>query len=331
MSADKRICVLSLGGTIAMLREERGGVVPRLSGQALVDAVPGLAGVARIEASSFRQIPGAHLSLDDLCELAQRIREQLDDGVDGVVVTQGTDTLEETAFLLDLLHAGDAPVVFTGAMRAPQSPGADGPGNLLAAVHVAADDDARGLGTLLVMHDEIHAARFVQKTHVSLPAAFRSYPGTLGWVAEERPAIVSRPPRRSTYTLPPAADRCARVALLTTFLGDDGRLVGSALRDGFDGLVIEATGTGHVAPPVADALELAAREIPVVFGSRTGRGEMLRGYYGFEGSESDLHGRGLIRAGYLDGPKARLLLWTNLAAGSDPPAIRAAFGEYGGG
>ncbi|MDZ7748754.1 MAG: asparaginase domain-containing protein [Halofilum sp. (in: g-proteobacteria)] len=200
MSADKRIAVLSLGGTIAMLRADDGGVVPSLSGQALVDAVPELGEVATIEAESFRQVPGVQLSLDDLCALAVHVRERIEAGVDGVVVTQGTDTLEETSFLLDLLHGSDAPVVFTGAMRARQSPGADGPGNLLAAVQTAAADGARGLGSLLVMHDEIHAARFVQKTHVSLPAAFRSYPGPVGWVAEGGPG--SRPDRR--------APRCTR-------------------------------------------------------------------------------------------------------------------------
>ncbi|MDZ7748755.1 MAG: hypothetical protein U5K43_07825 [Halofilum sp. (in: g-proteobacteria)] len=133
------------------------------------------------------------------------------------------------------------------------------------------------------------------------------------------------------YAVPLAARRGPRVALLTTYLGDDGQLVHDVVRHGLDGLVIEATGTGHVAPAVADALAQAAAAMPVVFASRTGRGEMLRGYYGFEGSELDLHRRGLVRAGFLDGPKARLLLWAGLAADSGPAAIRAAFAEYGGG
>ncbi|MFQ6018815.1 MAG: asparaginase [Kiloniellaceae bacterium] len=324
------VAVFSLGGTIAMSRGGGEGVVPALTGEVLVAAVPELAVLARIRVTSFRSLPGAQLSFDDLIGLAGEIRRCLTEGCAGVVVTQGTDTLEETAFALDLMVEGDAPIVVTGAMRNPTLPGSDGPANLLAAVAVARSEAARGLGTLVVMNDEIHAARFVQKTHTASPAAFASgASGVLGWLAEGSPRIVLRPPRGPRLTPSAEASETA-VALLTTVLGDDGRLIASAAA-GYAGLVVEALGGGHVPQAAADALEAAARRIPVVFASRTGRGEVLARTYGFPGSEIDLQRRGLIRAGWLDGPKARVLLTLLLRTEHDVPGIRRQFEAFGGG
>src|SRR6185437_4013034 len=126
-----------------------------------------------------------------------------EDGSAGIVITQGTDTIEETAFALDLLWAGHAPIVITGAMRNPSLPGADGPANLLAAVQVAASPTARGLGALVVFNDEIHAARFVSKTHTSKPSAFQSrHTGPIGWLSEGHPVVVSRPVGRFCLDVP---------------------------------------------------------------------------------------------------------------------------------
>ena len=140
-----RIAVVTLGGTIASVAGDgAGGVVPTVAGEALVGAVPGLADVADVEVTSLRQVPSAELGVDDLVELAGLIDRRLRHGCDGAVVVQGTDTLEETAFALDLLLAGPEPCVVTGAMRHPEAAGADGPANLLAAVAVASAPSARG-------------------------------------------------------------------------------------------------------------------------------------------------------------------------------------------
>ena len=333
------VLILTLGGTIAMTRETASndafeGVKPSLTGEMLVQAVPQLKEAASIEVHTFRQLPGAHLRFADLEAVAQAVRDAVHRGTIGVVVVQGTDTIEETAFALDRLLDIEAPVVVTGAMRNPTALGAEGPANLMAAVQVAASEDARGLGCVVVMNDEVHAARFACKSHTSSLAAFTSpNAGPLGWIVEGRVRIVTRVKQVPTFAASKegAAVACeGRVVLLTAGLSDDGLAV-DLLRDSFDGIVLEATGGGHVSPGMAEALERAAQRIPVILASRAPAGETLSATYGFVGSEIDLQRRGLIRAGWLDGVKARILLSLLLRGGhSDPSRINEAFEAWGG-
>src|ERR671910_1136985 len=203
------VTIISLGGTISSTDTGSGGVAPSLFGENLVEEVPEIAKVAEVSATSLRQVPGSELNLEDLIELAGEIQVHIDAGARGVVVTQGTDTIEGTAFVLDLLVHGDAPIVVTGAMRHPSLPGAEGPANLLASVQVAVSDAARGVGTVGVLNDEIHAARFVQKTHTSNPATFRSpLTGPIGWVAEGNVRVATRPVRGYHITLPEETEDC---------------------------------------------------------------------------------------------------------------------------
>jgi L-asparaginase len=326
-----KVVVLSLGGTISSTDVGHGGVTPSLSGEALIEDVPEISEVAEISSESFRQVPGSELTLDDLTELSEEIKGHIDEGAAGVVVTQGTDTIEETAFLLDLLVDRDAPVVVTGAMRHPDLPGAEGPANILSSVQVAASKVTRDVGTVVVMNDEIHAARFVQKTHTSNPATFRSpLAGPIGYVSEDNVRIVARPVGRHHVVLPEETqDR--PVVLYTAALGDDGRLLSTLRQSGYEGLVVEAFGVGHVHSIMAEALGDLAGEIPVVLASRTGSGEVHRNTYGFAGSESDLLGRGLISAGMLDGPKARLFLSLLLRSGASKEEVAGEFERWFGG
>ncbi len=323
-----KVAVFSLGGTISSVDAGGKGVEPTLTGEALVSDVPEIAEVAEVSAVSFRQAASGELTVNDLVELASEITNRIDEGASGAVVTQGTDTIEETSFVLDLLVDRDAPVVVTGAMRNPTLPGADGPANLLASIQVAASDVARGLGATVVLNDEIHAARFVRKTHTSNPATFRSDPvGPVGWVSEGAPRVVLRLARRYTIMLPEdALDN--QVALLTITLGDDGRLLAEIERQGYAGLVIEAMGGGHVPSVMVEALGDLAGRMPVILASRTGGGEVLRRTYGFPGSEIDLLDRGLINAGLLDGLKARLFLTMLLRSGATHEHIRDSFDSW---
>ncbi len=323
-----RVAVFSLGGTISSTDAGGSGVEPTLTGEALVEDVPEIAQVAEVSAEPFRQVASPELTVDDLLELAREIGQRTGGGANGVVVTQGTDTIEETAFALDLLVGDDAPVVVTGAMRNPTLPGADGPANLLSSVQVAASGAARGLGTLVVFNDEIHAAQFVRKTHTQSPATFASSPtGPLGYLSEGTPRIMTRPARRHHVDVP-GGSRDRPVALLTSFLGDDRRLLVQIGRLGYEGLVIEALGGGHVPSVMVEPLATLAGEMPVVLASRTGAGEVLRRTYGFPGSETDLLERGLINAGPLDGPKARLLLSLLLRSEASREEISAIFDNW---
>jgi L-asparaginase len=240
------VAVFGLGGTIAMTQARGGGVSPVLSASDLLAAVPGLSDLqAELRIRDFRNKPGASLDFADLYELAAAIDEALKDGCVGAVVTQGTDTIEEVAYVLDLLLPTDAPVVVTGAMRNPTMAGADGPANILAAIRVAASLCARGLGCLVVVNDQIHAARWVDKAHTGSPAAFVSPDhGPLGHVIEGNVHIPVQIRRRSP-ALSPVPRRSAQIGLATIAFGDDGTLI-EAIAEQVDGLVVAAFGAGHV-------------------------------------------------------------------------------------
>lgn len=322
-----RVMVLTLGGTIASLPSTSGaggGAIPTLTGDDLLAMAPGLAQVADVTAHTIMQVPSCDIRPQDVRAVAETIavatgapaRDGTEEApVDGVVVVQGTDTLEETAYLLDLLLDIEQPVVVTGAMRTPSTPGADGPANLIAAVQVAADPAARGLGALVVLSDEIHAAAHVAKTHSSATDAFTSPGfGPIGRVVEGRVHIYARPVRQQEPVDVPPDATWPYVPILRVAQGTRPVEV-DALAAIADGLIVEATGGGHVPADLVPVLEAVAHRIPVVLTSRTGAGGTLESTYGYPGSEMDLLGRGVVSSGPLDAVKARLWLGARLAAG----------------
>lgn len=323
-----RILLVSLGGTITMTSGAGPGIVPTLTGADLVRAVPALAEVAEIEAISPFRLPGPSLTLANLRDVARLLNERLAGDISGAIVVQGTDTIEETAFVLDLLVDSDKPVVVTGAMRGAEAPGADGPANLLASAIVAGSQAARCLGALVVLNDTIHAARFVQKASTFLPSTFTSFSGgPLGCVIEGTVRIDVRVKRRAIIangcegTDPP-------VALLTASLGDDGRLLPGLPALGYRGLVVEAMGVGHMPGAMVQGLTDLAKTMPVILSSRVASGSVFARTYGFPGSETDLLGRGLIGAGSLGGLKARLLLSLLLGVGLEGEKLRGEFERF---
>lgn len=320
-----RISVISLGGTIASSASPGvSGVTPRLDATQLLSGALGAGEIATIDATSFRLVPSSDLTLSDVTSLVTEIHARLDAGAEGVVVTQGTDTLEEVAFALDLLVRRDEPVVVTGAMRNASDAGADGPANLLDALRVAGSPAARNLGVLVVFNGEIHAARYVRKTHATSPATFRSPSlGPLGWVSEGRVRLGFSLPRWPDVI--GAVEQPAPVALVAASLGDPLALLDHVRTAGYSGVVVDALGGGHVPSTALERLERLAREIPVVFASRTGAGETLTETYRFAGSEIDLLARGLITAGALDARKARVLLSLLLGARASLDECRRVF------
>ncbi|MDQ0790243.1 L-asparaginase [Streptomyces sp. B3I8] len=325
----RSVLVLALGGTIAMTpTASASGVAPTLTGADLVAAVPGLQGTA-VTAEDFRKLPGASLTTSDIVDLVGRLEQADREGVDGIVVTQGTDTLEETAFLADIYYRGSAPVVFTGAMRSAASAGADGPANLLAAVQTATCASAREQGVLVVLGDEIHAARHVRKMHTTSPAAFGSpATGPLGRLVEGTARLQRALKRTGAVPLPLGAPGApSEVEVVTASLGSSGILL-EGLEDKVSGLVVAAFGAGHVPQTWVPRLEALAAAMPVVLASRIGTGPVLTSTYAFPGSESDLLARGLVAAGTLDPYKARLLLVAHLAAGTPRSEIAKVFLNY---
>ena len=329
------VVLYTLGGTISMagtLGDGSGsGVVARLGGADLAAEVPGLAesGVV-LKVEDVDRIPSADLSFAQLLDLVRDASQAVRDGARGVVVTQGTDTLEESSYLADLVWPHAEPLIFTGAMRNPTLAGPDGPANLLAAVLAAAEPAARGLGVLVAFNDELHAARRVRKTHATSTATFVSPDtGPIGRLEEERVRILTVPPRRTPLPMPTAEVLAGvRVALHTAVLDERGDEL-DGIRERYQGLVVAGLGVGHVTSRLVPPLEDLAARMPVVLASRTGAGPVLRHTYGAAGSEIDLQNRGLINGGLLHPYKARVLLRLLLADGAGREQVAAAFAEHG--
>ena len=309
----RSINVLAAGGTIAMTpRQDGGGAAPALDAAALVAAVPGL---EVDEVRTLRSLPGVQLTLADALAIGREAASEVADG-HGVVLTTGTDTLEELAVLCDALLAPDAgPVVLTGAIRPASEPGADGPANVRDAVAVARVAPA---GAYVVFAGEVHAAVHARKVDSTSPRAFGSpRTGPLGYAGEDRADLHFAPPaplglaiERLDFTVP----------IVPTWLGDDGALVRTALALPADALVLVALGAGHVAPAVLEAV--AAADVPVAATVRPERGALLHETYGFHGSERDLRAAGVLDAGWLSPQAARMRLLAGLGAGLAPEALR---------
>lgn len=318
------VAIGALGGTIASTSGSADGseIVPTLSAASLAAAVPGLDDVAVIRAETLATLPSPSLDEPTIVRALAWARAAVEAGATGVVLTQGTDTLEESAYLLDLLWDRAEPLVVTGAMRSSQAAGADGPANLLTAVRCAVEPASRERGVLVAFDDEIHQARWVAKTDSMSTSAFRSAVfGPIGRCVEAEVLYGVPAGRVPALRLSRGVESGdPRVPLVATYLGDDGYVLDAIRADDVDGVVIAGFGAGHVSARMAEAVGRLARQVPVVFASRTGSGPTGRAMYGYPGSEIDLVARGAVGAGWLSPVKARLLLWALALRG---PVARA--------
>jgi len=330
--AKPRVVVIATGGTISMkIDAERGGAVPRLTGAEIMDSVPGVEEVARLEVREFGRYPGPHMTIDRMWELRRAILDAVaEGGVDGVVVTHGTDTIEETAYLLDRSLPAAVPVVITGAMRNSSELSWDGPANLMSAVEVAASAEARGRGTMVVMDEEIVQGAEVVKTHTEAAGTFRSPNwGPLG-ITDKGRVLFYRESRRKAPLEPEAP--VTAVDLVKVVAGMDARLVEASLDSGARGIVLEALGRGNVPPAVVPGLRRwveAGR--PVVVASRSARGRVLD-TYAYPGGGHELREMGAIFADHMSGQQARIELMLALGAyGDDLARVREVVeaGRYG--
>ncbi|MEX0621087.1 MAG: asparaginase [Solirubrobacterales bacterium] len=321
----RSVFVLVAGGTISMTGES--GASPDLDAEGLLRSLPQNVDIEGLRAETVINVPSAHLTLADQLNICRRARDTARRGT-GVVVTHGTDTLEETAMLCDVLHDAEAPIVFTGAIRPASSPGADGPANLLDAISVAASEAASGMGVLVCFGGEIHHARGSRKTDTTSLVAFSSpQTGPLGRVTEGHPTIWSQIPRNPSLD-PPALE--ARVLVVPTSAGDDGALAHAALSTEPDGVVIGTLGAGHVSPAILELWAEAAERMPVIVYSRPERGVILNATYGYRASERDLRETNVIPAGFLSPQAARMKLLACLGSGLNIDEVRWAFGQDDG-
>ena len=320
-----RVAVVFTGGTISMRHDAAaGGNVPVLGGAALLDTVPGLDGIADVVPIDRGLTPASHFTFEALFGIAATVRDALaDPAIDGAVVVQGTDTIEETAFFLDLLHRGPKPVVVTGAMRSASYADYDGPANLTAAVRAAASAEAAAadLGAVVVLGGSIEAADDVTKTHASAFDTFRALNrGSLGRIESGRVVLgASRGPRRHVST----ARAAERVFLVTATVATDGTPIAALHAAGADGLVVAATGAGNTSSSLLAAAEAALADgVPVVVTTRCPIGA-ANADYAFPGGGATWIRAGAMAAGHLGGPKARIALALGLGAGLDRDGLRA--------
>lgn len=318
-SLGRPVRLLGAGGTISMQGER---AVPSLDPAQLIEALPPLSAVPELHAEAVLALPGAQIDLEQALQLAQRAKQATDSG-EGVVITTGTDTLEELGVLCALLHDAQAPIVLTGANRPASRPGADGPANLLDAVSVAGAQGAAGLGTTVVFGGEVHAAMTARKVDSTGPAAFGSpAAGPVGRVVEGRVWLHARPKPAPTLT-PASLDY--RVEIVTAALGDDGQILARAAQTA-DGLVVVALGAGHLTPGMLHALQRA--QVPALVTCRVDKASMLFETYGFEGAEQDIRATDAVCVPFLSPAAARMALLCCLGAGLNAGGIRTALAPY---
>ena len=320
--------VLSTGGSIASTYDPvQKGFVPALSGDQLIGAIPEIKTVARIEVEPISNLGSSDMTPDIWLRLSKRVNEVLaDPAVAGVVVTHGTDTMEETAFFLDLTVTGPKPVILVGAQRAASMKDTDGPRNLMNAIRVAISPAAAGKGAMIVMNGEINAAREVTKTSTLDVGTFKSLEfGKLGYAGEDGVRFYRAPLRRQTIPLA-AGTRLGRGEIVMHYAGADGALIrGLLAQGGLDGLVIAGAGLGHVSGTMYDAIEqVRARSIPVVISTRVYTGKTIP-LYATKGSGVSLKKIGCVLADNLSPQKARVLLMLALTRTRDPGEIEKYF------
>lgn len=321
----KKVIIVFTGGTIAMKIDNKTlANVLAMSGEDILNMVPDLQNLAKIRYHNFSFVPGPHMTPEMMFELSRFIKKKLDDeGFDCAVVTHGTDTLEETAYLVDLTTRTRKPIIFMGSMKSSSELGWDGPANLVDSVYTAISDEAYDRGVLVVMNNEIHTAAQVTKTNTHSLDTFKSPDfGPIGFIDNNKAYFYHRYTKWQyidTETIDPNVD------LIKTACGMDDRLIRFCVDSGTHGLVIEGMGRGNIPPKMVPGIEYALdKGIPVVLVSRCHNGKVLDSY-GYPGAGKELTEKGVILGDNLNGQKARIKLMVALGATRDMKRIKDIF------
>jgi L-asparaginase len=321
--------LIATGGTIAMKIDPiKQAPVPAISGEDLLATVPDVSKYARVEVKNVSNVPSDYMDPPRWIALTKEVEAALErPEVAGVIVSHGTDTLEETAWWLDLTVNSEKPIILIGAQRNASEKDFDGPRNLLNAVRICVDPASKGKGAMIVLNGQINAARDVTKTHTSNVETFKSGDfGFLGVVDFDRVIFARAPLRRQHIAL--KSDSAPYVEIVGMYGGADGRLVKAAVDQGAKGIVVEGLGWGNVNQPMFAAIKDAlAKSVPVVIASRVPNGRVLPNY-GFEGGGKTLVDAGAVMADDLSARKARILLMLLLQNEvNDQKGLQAAFSK----
>jgi len=325
-----KVVVIFNGGTISMKVDPKiQAAVPTLTGEEIMSMVTGIEAHAEVESYTFSSLPGPHMTPELMMKLSDYVKSFLDrEDVDGVVVTHGTDSLEETAYLLDLTIKSEKPVVVTGSMRNSSELGYDGPANLAAAICTATSKEARNRGVLVCLNDELNCASEVTKTHSMHLNTFQSPEfGPIG-IVDNNQAIFYRDSLNKNHIDTNKVE--TNVELIKACAGMDGKLIDFCVQEGAKGLIIEAMGRGNIPPKMAEAVERAIeKQVAVVIVSRCYKGRVLDSY-GYPGGGKGLRNAGAIFGESLPGQKARIKLMLALGKTNDLREIRETFenGHY---
>lgn len=305
-------------------KKKSGGAVPKYSGAELLKKIPEARKLAKISFYDFGKYPGPHITPEIMMNLSRQLKKRITEKkYDGIIVTHGTDTLEETAYLIDLTIKTNIPIVFTGSMRNSSEPNWDGPKNLVDSILVCLNENSRGIGTLVCMNSEVNAASEVTKIFSNEFETFQSLDfGNLGFV-EKGKVVYNRLPRFLETINTNKIN--TNVDLLTVYAGMDEKFFKHSADSGAEGLIIEALGVGNVPPAAFKGVEyVIEKNIPVVLVSRCPAGETDY-IYSYPGAGRHLHDIGVIFTDYLNGQKARIKLMLALGKTTNRQILKKIF------
>ncbi len=322
----KKVVIVATGGTIAMKKNDAGKSVPAVSGEELISSIPGIREIADFEVVNFSNFASCNMKPENLLKLANNIKDILkDEDISGIIVTHGTDTIEDSAFFLELTIDNERPIIFTAAQRDASEFDSDGPRNIINAARIAIDEGAKNRGVMVSLNEEIFGALYVSKKHTSNVRTFSSgNMGIIGYADVDRICFYNNQRSRLKFDIP---ENFPKVVPILAYTGMTSDIIEFCIKNGANGIVIEAFGRGNVPPELEDAIIMAIeKKVPVVITSRCHNGRVLP-IYSYKGGSSRLKDFGCIFSGGISTAKSRLLLGLALTQTNEHLKIQDIFNK----
>ncbi|AWB10298.1 asparaginase [Thermodesulfobium acidiphilum] len=322
----KKVVIVATGGTIAMKKNEAGKSIPAVTGEGLISSVPGIRDIADFEVVNFSNFASCNMKPENLLKLANKIKDILKNkNISGIVITHGTDTIEDSAFFLELTIDDERPIIFTAAQRDASEFDSDGPRNIKNSAKIAIDDCAKNRGIMVSLNEEIFGALYVHKSHTSNVKTFDSgNMGIIGYVDIDRICFYNNHRSKIKFQIP---ENFPKVVPILAYTGITSDIIDFYIKNGAEGIVIEAFGRGNVPPELEEGIIMAIEQrIPVVITSRCHNGRVLP-VYSYRGGSSRLKDFGCIFSEGISTSKSRLLLGLALTQTNDHLKIQDIFNK----